>query len=75
MKKFTIFILSIFVLGLTGCGEEQKDYTVLAQCLAERGVKMYGSSSCSHCSNQKKAFGDAFKYITYVECNPQTDLE
>lgn len=42
--------------------------TALAQCLAERGAVMYGAEWCSHCQNQKNMFGDAFKYISYVEC-------
>ena len=29
---------------------------------------MYGAYWCSHCQNQKKAFGDSFQYIDYVEC-------
>ncbi len=43
-------------------------YDKLAQCLAGKGVKMYGAYWCSHCQAQKKAFGTSFKYIKYVEC-------
>lgn len=39
-----------------------------AQCLAEKGVTMYGADSCSHCQKEKKEFGSAFKHIQYVEC-------
>ena len=39
-----------------------------AQCLADRGVVMYGSMHCPHCDSQKQAFGTAWKNITYVEC-------
>lgn len=39
-----------------------------AQCLAERGVTMYGADWCPHCQSEKKAFGSAFKYVPYVEC-------
>ncbi|OGE38146.1 hypothetical protein A3B45_05040 [Candidatus Daviesbacteria bacterium RIFCSPLOWO2_01_FULL_39_12] len=50
-----------------------------AQCLSEKGVKMYGSYICSACAAQKKGLGEAYQYIDYVEChpngpNPQTDL-
>lgn len=40
-----------------------------AQCLTQKGVKMYGAYWCSHCENQKKAFGSSWKYIVYVECS------
>lgn len=75
INKLAIFLLFIFLLSFSGCGEQQKDYTILAQCLTEKGVKMYGAVWCSHCQRQKKAFGEAFKYITYIECDPKTDLE
>ncbi len=39
-----------------------------AKCLTEKGVKMYGASWCPHCENNKKAFGDSWQYVTYVEC-------
>ncbi|HSD12045.1 MAG TPA: hypothetical protein VLC10_00670 [Patescibacteria group bacterium] len=40
----------------------------LAQCLTDKGVKMYGAYWCPHCQAQKKAFGAAFKKVNYVEC-------
>lgn len=43
-------------------------YDSLAKCLTDKGVKMYGAYWCPHCQNQKKAFGDSFKYINYTEC-------
>lgn len=39
-----------------------------AQCLAEKGVIMYGADWCAHCQKEKKEFGSAFKYVPYVEC-------
>ena len=39
-----------------------------AQCLARKGVIMYGADWCPHCQNEKKAFGSAFRFIPYVEC-------
>jgi hypothetical protein len=41
----------------------------LAKCLTEKGTIMYGASWCGHCANQKAMFGDAFQYVTYVECD------
>jgi hypothetical protein len=42
--------------------------TKLAQCLTDKGAKMYGAYWCPHCSAQKKLFGRGFKMATYVEC-------
>ena len=50
----------------------------LAKFLNEKGMVMYGAYWCSHCKQQKEAFGDAFQYVDYVECdakgpNPNPD--
>ncbi len=47
-----------------------------AQCLAGKGITMYGANWCPHCQNEKKAFGSSFKFVPYVECpeNPQACL-
>jgi hypothetical protein len=51
----------------------------LAQCLTDKGVKMYGAYWCPHCAQQKKDFGKAFSKVTYVECavqgSPQTQTQ
>ena len=31
---------------------------------------MYGAFWCSHYAEQKAMFGDAFRYVRYVECDP-----
>lgn len=49
------------------------ELATFAQCLTENGVKMYGAYWCSHCENQKNTFGDAWQYITYVECAEEND--
>jgi hypothetical protein len=41
---------------------------VFAKCVTSKGVAMYGAEWCGHCAGEKKAFGDSFKYIKYVEC-------
>lgn len=40
----------------------------LAKCLNQNGAVMYGAYWCPHCQNQKKLFGNAFKYVNYIEC-------
>lgn len=51
--------------GLTG---DAAAIAGLAECLTAKGAKMYGAVWCSHCARQKKAFGEAFAKIDYVEC-------
>ena len=44
--------------------------TTLAKHLTETGAVMYGTYLCSACASQKALFGDAFRYVDYVECHP-----
>ena len=48
-----------------------------AQCLAYGKVTMYGADWCPYCQNEKKAFGDSFRLVPYVECpdDPQKCLQ
>jgi uncharacterized membrane protein len=39
-----------------------------AQCIASRGWKMYGKSSCGSCTIQKNLFGNAFSHIAFMDC-------
>jgi thiol-disulfide isomerase/thioredoxin len=39
-----------------------------AQCIASKGLTMYGAEWCPHCKKEKNRFGTAFKYVSYVEC-------
>ncbi len=39
-----------------------------AQCLASKGITMYGANWCPHCQNEKNRFGSSFKFVPYVEC-------
>ncbi|MHA1852452.1 MAG: glutaredoxin family protein [Candidatus Heimdallarchaeaceae archaeon] len=78
----SVIILLLFVYYLTESGyfishNGRNKLEVFAQCLSDKGIVMYGSKYCSHCENQKALFGDAFKYINYVECteNKQTCIE
>lgn len=48
-------------------------YDDFAKCLTEKGVKMYGAYWCSHCKDQKRAFGTSFKYVNYIECTQKQD--
>lgn len=52
-------------------------YDKFAECLRDKGVVMYGADWCPHCQNEKRAFGESFKYVNYVECpkNPKICLD
>lgn len=63
----TIIIISAAVL-LTRPSASPNNLDSFAQCLADKGVTMYGAAWCSHCQNQKKLFGGSFQLVPYVEC-------
>ena len=75
--NFPVIVMAIVIVGVAALfwfslrGGEMNENTpvaVLARCLADKGVTMYGAEWCSHCQNQKNMFGEAFKLIPYVEC-------
>ena len=47
---------------------DKPDLSEFARCLAKKQVSMYGAYWCPHCAEQKEKFGQAFKYVPYVEC-------
>ena len=74
-----VIAISVFVLVLTVLPSGSKpanNLDAFASCLAEKGVTMYGANWCSHCQNEKRAFGDSFRLVPYVECpdDPQKCL-
>lgn len=44
---------------------------VFAKCLAEKGIKFYGSSGCGWCKKQRELFGQAEKFLPYIECTDE----
>lgn len=60
-----VVIVGVFVFSVVNDNSNPSGF---ASCLTESGAKFYGASWCGHCSEQKKAFGDDFKDIHYVEC-------
>lgn len=59
-----------FVAFAVKVGQAPSPATAFAQCLTEKGAKMYGAWWCPHCTKQKALFGNAFGEIDYVECSP-----
>ena len=57
--------------GTEGCSNacpEEINAEELAKELTEQGWVMYGTDRCPFCIKQKAEFGDAFKYINYINC-------
>ena len=70
--RSVLVVLSLMsMLVLVGCstptGPSEND--ALAQCLTENNAVMYGTEWCSHCKDQKAAFGDSFQHVNYVDCD------
>ncbi len=70
MSKRIFFAVILFaILFVSSCSSGPKiDYSGFAKCLTINDVKMYGTYWCGVCAEQKKLFGDSFKYVSYVEC-------
>lgn len=71
----TIIIVAVGIavagLGFLFVKPGQQEASALdsfAQCLAKEQITMYGADWCPHCQNEKKAFGDSFRFVPYVEC-------
>ncbi len=43
----------------------------LARHLASSGVQFYGAYWCPHCRDQKAMFGEAARWLPYIECDPR----
>ena len=79
--RTVILLVIIFIVGAIAAvrlSEEKNAPTsaavsALAECLTQKGAKMYGAYWCSHCQRQKKLFGDAADKLPYVECGVQGD--
>lgn len=65
-----LVVAIVFVAYAVKVGQAPSPATGLAQCLTQKGVKMYGAWWCPHCTKQKTLFGNAFGEIDYVECSP-----
>lgn len=82
IKKLILVLGILSLLVIVGCSDSNTNNNydtnnnqnsgnndALAQCLNDNGAVMYGTEWCSHCKNQKAAFGDSFQYIDYVDCD------
>lgn len=69
-------IVAVYLLYTEQRSNANGETDAFAQCLADKGITMYGADWCPHCQNEKKAFGDSFRLVPYVECpdDPQKCL-
>lgn len=76
MSKKILFIIGLIILAIILIVlylykpplVANSKFDDFAKCLASKNITMYGAAWCSHCQNEKKAFGDSFKYVPYIEC-------
>ena len=64
-----IVFLSVIVIAVVKNSFGDGKYDGFAKCLTEKGFKEYGAYWCPHCLEQKKLFGNSYKYIDYIECD------
>jgi glutaredoxin len=65
-----IIVAIFFILRGGKNSVPQASIDQFAQCLTSSGATMYGAFWCPHCAATKKMFGSSFRYIKYVECDP-----
>ena len=74
----SVFVVTVLFLGISLNFPKKVEgkLDLFAKCLADKEVTMYGAAWCSHCQNEKAAFGNSFKFVPYVECpeNPKECL-
>lgn len=69
MKMLFFILLTIGSIYCTGCETQAMNLDEFANCLTDKGVKMYGADWCPHCQNQKKIFGSSFDKVSYIQCD------
>jgi len=72
---YAVLIVAAFGLAYYLGNRTQHKYDGFAQCLTDRGVKMYGAWWCPHCQEQKEKFKASFEYVPYTECGVKGDLK
>ncbi len=70
LTPIIIVLASILAVAIFAFFSQTEPVNVdeFAKCVAEKELTMYGAEWCVYCTQDKKAFGESFKYINYVEC-------
>lgn len=63
--------MTYFIQADTKLPDFGAEYDAFAQCLSDKEMRMYGSATCAFCARQRALFGDSFKYIQEIECDPR----
>ena len=81
MKKVILSLGVLLMIFLASCSsitgkatDSPGELDGFAQCLTDKGAKMYGTEWCSHCKSQKEMFGNSFQHINYIDCDKQSYL-
>lgn len=64
--------IAVVVMLMAGCSvsNDTPETLALAQCLTEKGAKMYGTNRCPHCTATKELFGyKSFQSVTFIDCD------
>ncbi len=59
-----ILLIALAVSGKSGSGQ----YDAFAQCLTEKGTKIYSAYWCPNCARQKELFGNSYRLLDDKEC-------
>ncbi|HLC85105.1 MAG TPA: hypothetical protein VJH22_04910 [Candidatus Nanoarchaeia archaeon] len=73
MRTLIVLVIVLMVLSSCKATVAPGTYDALAKCISSKDVKMYGAFWCPKCAKQKESFGDSFKFIPYIECDPRGD--
>lgn len=70
-----VIIVAVIVVGVwlfARASSAPSKLDGFASCLKDKGATFYGAFWCPHCQNQKALFGNAARFLPYVECSLPT---
>ncbi len=68
MDKKIIVLVAFVLFGFLFWFFSPGKYDELAECMTEKGVKVYGAYWCPNCKKQAELFGKSYNKIEYIEC-------
>ncbi|HLC36714.1 MAG TPA: hypothetical protein VJK05_03870 [archaeon] len=64
-----VVLVAVLAFNVFGGKTAPGQYNEFAECLTEKGAKMYGAFWCPHCADQKESFGESWSKVNYIECS------
>jgi len=67
-----LVVVPVVIFAMVSTKEKKVEpgkHDEFAQCLTDKGVKMWGAYWCPSCKNQKDLFGSSFEKVKYIECS------